>query len=79
VNQEREHGYAGYRGMITLAQELARTLESPIWEAVRRPAPWHELPSLSGKGVGGEGVDLPSPSRRGVGGEGVQRLEAAHG
>jgi nitrogenase molybdenum-cofactor synthesis protein NifE len=30
VNQEREHGYAGYRGMITLAQELTRTLESPI-------------------------------------------------
>ena len=40
VNQEREHGYAGYRGMITLAQELTRTLESPIWDAVRRPAPW---------------------------------------
>ena len=40
VNQEREHGYAGYRGMITLAQELTRTLESPIWAAVRRPAPW---------------------------------------
>ncbi|HAS51748.1 MAG TPA: nitrogenase iron-molybdenum cofactor biosynthesis protein NifE [Gammaproteobacteria bacterium] len=63
VNQEREHGYAGYRGMITLAQELTRSLESPIWSAVRRPAPWDQHP-------------LPV-NRREVGS--VQHLEAAHG
>ncbi|MDG4563146.1 MAG: nitrogenase component 1, partial [Candidatus Competibacter sp.] len=40
VNQEREHGYAGYQGMLTLARQLTRALENPIWEAVRRPAPW---------------------------------------
>ncbi|MCC8998025.1 MAG: hypothetical protein LM522_00770, partial [Candidatus Contendobacter sp.] len=66
VNQEREHGYAGYRGMITLARELTRSLESPIWAAVRRPAPWNELPSPSGRGVGGEGGN-------------VRELEMAHG
>ena len=60
VNQEREHGYAGYRGMITLARELTRSLESPIWAAVRRPAPWNEVSSpASGQGVGGEGVNTP--------------------
>ncbi|MBL8253460.1 MAG: hypothetical protein JNJ76_07670, partial [Candidatus Competibacter sp.] len=37
---EREHGYAGYQGMLTLACQLTRALENPIWEAVRRPAPW---------------------------------------
>jgi nitrogenase molybdenum-cofactor synthesis protein NifE len=40
INQERDFGYAGYTGMIELARQLALTLESPVWEAVRRPAPW---------------------------------------
>lgn len=40
INQEREFGYAGYTGMLELAKQLALTIESPVWEAVRRPAPW---------------------------------------
>lgn len=40
INQERDFGYAGYQGMLELARQLALTIESPIWEAVRRPAPW---------------------------------------
>ena len=40
INQEREFGYAGYTGMIELARQLALTIESPVWEAVRKPAPW---------------------------------------
>jgi nitrogenase molybdenum-cofactor synthesis protein NifE len=40
INQEREFGYAGYTGMQELARQLALTLESPVWEAVRQPAPW---------------------------------------
>jgi nitrogenase molybdenum-cofactor synthesis protein NifE len=40
INQEREFGYAGYQGMLELVRQLALTLESPVWEAVRRPAPW---------------------------------------
>jgi nitrogenase molybdenum-cofactor synthesis protein NifE len=43
INQEREHGYAGYRGMLELARQLARALESPLWAAVRKPAPWTVL------------------------------------
>jgi nitrogenase molybdenum-cofactor synthesis protein NifE len=40
INQEREFGYAGYQGMLELARQLALTLESPVWNAVRAPAPW---------------------------------------
>ena len=40
INQEREFGYAGYQGMLELVRQLALTLESPVWEAVRKPAPW---------------------------------------
>ncbi len=47
INQEREHGYAGYRGMVTLAREIARTLECPVWDAVRQPAPWERALELN--------------------------------
>ena len=40
INQEREFAYAGYEGMVELARQLALSLESPIWDAVRKPAPW---------------------------------------
>lgn len=40
VNQEREHAFAGFKGMVTLAQQLCLTLESPIWQQARSPAPW---------------------------------------
>ena len=40
INQEREFGYAGYQGMLELVRQLCLTMESPVWEAVRRPAPF---------------------------------------
>jgi nitrogenase molybdenum-cofactor synthesis protein NifE len=40
INQEREFGYAGYQGMLELVRQLALTIESPIWSAVRSKAPW---------------------------------------
>lgn len=40
INQEREHAYAGYVGMVEMARQLALTIESPVWQAVRKPAPW---------------------------------------
>jgi nitrogenase molybdenum-cofactor synthesis protein NifE len=40
INQEREFAYAGYTGMVELARQHALTMESPVWEAVRKPAPW---------------------------------------
>ncbi|MEL4886959.1 nitrogenase iron-molybdenum cofactor biosynthesis protein NifE [Pectobacterium betavasculorum] len=41
INQEREHAYAGYRGIVTLAEQLCLTLESPIWTQTHQRAPWH--------------------------------------
>ncbi|SNY92924.1 nitrogenase molybdenum-cofactor synthesis protein NifE [Cohaesibacter sp. ES.047] len=40
INQERDFAYAGYDGMITLAEQILQSVESPIWSAVRDPAPW---------------------------------------
>jgi len=40
INQERDFGYEGYEGMVELARQLTLTLSSPVWEAVRAPAPW---------------------------------------
>jgi len=40
INQERDFGYEGYEGMMELARQLALTLNNPVWEAVREPAPW---------------------------------------
>jgi nitrogenase molybdenum-cofactor synthesis protein NifE len=39
-NQEREFGYAGYAGIKELMRQLVLTIESPVWPALRRPAPW---------------------------------------
>ncbi len=40
INQERHHAYAGYDGMVALAERIDLALSSPIWAQVRRPAPW---------------------------------------
>lgn len=40
VNQEREHAFAGFEGMITLAEQLCLTLENPIWQQTSKSAPW---------------------------------------
>jgi nitrogenase molybdenum-cofactor synthesis protein NifE len=40
INQERHHAYAGYTGMVKLVQEIDKALYNPMWELVRKPAPW---------------------------------------
>lgn len=45
INQEREMAYAGYEGMITLAEELVRTITSPVWSAAQSHAPWETTPA----------------------------------
>ncbi|MFN3813208.1 MAG: nitrogenase iron-molybdenum cofactor biosynthesis protein NifE [Aquificaceae bacterium] len=40
TNQERIKAYAGYDGMVILAQEIARTLFSPVWKLYREVSPW---------------------------------------
>jgi nitrogenase molybdenum-cofactor synthesis protein NifE len=45
INQERHHTYAGYNGMVNMARELDEALHSPVWEQIRKPAPW-EMESI---------------------------------
>jgi nitrogenase molybdenum-cofactor synthesis protein NifE len=40
INQERHHPYAGYEGLVAMAREIDESMHSPVWEQVRRPAPW---------------------------------------
>tara|TARA_R110002167_G_scaffold88253_4_gene238121 strand:- start:23 stop:1435 length:1413 start_codon:yes stop_codon:yes gene_type:complete len=54
INQEREFGYAGYDGMLELVRQLSLTIESPVWEAVRRSAPW-ETPARQGNLLSAQG------------------------
>ncbi|QVL48206.1 MAG: nitrogenase iron-molybdenum cofactor biosynthesis protein NifE [Thiocapsa sp.] len=69
INQEREFGYAGYVGMVELARQLCLTVESPIWDAVRRPAPWataegqtHPTPAQSLSLAANESAPVEVPS-----------------
>ncbi len=40
INQERHHAYMGYVGMVKLVEEIDKALYNPIWDQVRKPAPW---------------------------------------
>ena len=60
INQEREFGYAGYSGMVELARQLVLTIESPVWSAVRQPAPWTRRARCGGASAG-QGAP-PSPT-----------------
>jgi len=43
INQERHYAYAGYEGMVKLVEEIDKTLYNPVWEQVRKPAPWDNV------------------------------------
>ncbi|QSA99282.1 nitrogenase iron-molybdenum cofactor biosynthesis protein NifE [Methylococcus sp. EFPC2] len=42
INQERHHAYMGYVGMVELVKEIDKALANPVWEQVRKRAPWEE-------------------------------------
>jgi nitrogenase molybdenum-cofactor synthesis protein NifE len=46
INQERHHAYAGYEGMVDLVSEIDKSLSNPVWEQVRRKAPWETTANL---------------------------------
>jgi len=46
INQERHHAYAGYAGMVALVREIDKSLSSPVWEQVRRAAPWDQANTI---------------------------------
>ena len=52
INQERHHAYAGYDGMVELVRQIDKALYNPVWEQVRKPAPWEtpaRAPGENGK------------------------------
>jgi nitrogenase molybdenum-cofactor synthesis protein NifE len=50
IDHVRGIGYAGYAGMVELARQLVRSVESPVWAGVRKAAPWAaSAPSLSAR------------------------------
>ena len=42
INQERHHAYMGYVGMVKLVEEIDKALYNPVWEQVRKAAPWED-------------------------------------
>lgn len=40
INQERHTAYAGYDGLLRLAEQIRHALMHPVWELADRPAPW---------------------------------------
>lgn len=42
INQERHHAYAGYNGLLRLAQQLVAALQNPVWTCAIQKAPWEE-------------------------------------
>jgi len=63
INQERDFGYAGYDGMLELARQLCLTIESPVWEAARRPAPWRGTGAESARALIPFGGSAPKALR----------------
>ncbi|MCP3475978.1 nitrogenase iron-molybdenum cofactor biosynthesis protein NifE [Bradyrhizobium sp. CCGUVB1N3] len=42
INQERCHAYMGYLGIVKLMEEIDKALYNPIWDQLRKPAPWDD-------------------------------------
>lgn len=43
INQERNHAYMGYVGMVKLVQEIDKALYNPLWGQLKKPAPWDDV------------------------------------
>ncbi|RWX16415.1 nitrogenase iron-molybdenum cofactor biosynthesis protein NifE [Rhizobium hidalgonense] len=43
VNQERQHAFAGYDGIVELARQIDLAIHNPIWAQLRKPAPWGQF------------------------------------
>ncbi|NTV09530.1 MAG: nitrogenase iron-molybdenum cofactor biosynthesis protein NifE [Zoogloea sp.] len=46
INHERDFGYAGYTGSVELARQLAYSINSPVWQQVRRRPAWTLPPAI---------------------------------
>ncbi|MEF2070888.1 nitrogenase iron-molybdenum cofactor biosynthesis protein NifE [Consotaella aegiceratis] len=45
VNQEKHEPYAGYVGMVELVRAIDRSVNNPMWNELRAPAPWEIQPA----------------------------------
>jgi len=52
INQERHDPYAGYDGMVELVKKLDAEINNPLWEKVRKPAPWDADGRIAPKSAG---------------------------
>lgn len=43
INQERCHAYMGYVGIVKLIEEIDKALYNPMWDQLRKPAPWDDI------------------------------------
>ncbi len=62
VNQERHNPYSGYGGLLEMAKELDETIHSPVWEEVRRAAPWNQAEGKMAEWRDGENTPLSHQS-----------------
>ncbi|GMT48678.1 MAG: hypothetical protein IEMM0008_0217 [bacterium] len=42
VNQEKHTPYAAYRGLVKMAQDIVKTIYSPVWQVAKKEAPWKQ-------------------------------------
>ena len=42
INNERNHPYAGYTGILEVTKELYAAFSNPVWEQLRQSNPWDE-------------------------------------
>ncbi|MBI5748534.1 MAG: nitrogenase iron-molybdenum cofactor biosynthesis protein NifE [Nitrospinae bacterium] len=40
INQERHTAYAGYKGLVRMAEDIVKTIYSPVWEIAKKKSPW---------------------------------------
>jgi nitrogenase molybdenum-cofactor synthesis protein NifE len=59
VNQERHHPYAGYEGIVELLRRIDLAVNSPVFPALRAPAPWDETGRLIAPATAAE-ADVPT-------------------
>ncbi|MDR3374429.1 MAG: nitrogenase iron-molybdenum cofactor biosynthesis protein NifE [Ancalomicrobiaceae bacterium] len=52
INQERNHAFAGYDGMVELIRQIDIALHNPVFAQVREPAPWDEEGRVEGPFIG---------------------------
>jgi nitrogenase molybdenum-cofactor synthesis protein NifE len=55
INQERNHPYAGYDGMVELVHQIDLAIHNPIWGTVRADCPWDK----DGKVIGMADAAVP--------------------